>query len=145
MRPRRSANSTGVRSIGLVGTRFGASCALLAAPGVAADRLVLIAPAVRGVHFLRELVRAGAVIELTGSAGPDDTPDAWSALKARRIDQRPRVRHHRRPLPVVRRAGSPDDARVHRLGAGHAGVHRDSNLDEASPSCRIGSRAKARG
>ena len=71
----------GVRSIGLVGTRFGASCALLAAPAVAADRLVLIAPVVRGVQFLRELVRTRAVIELSGSAGPGDTPDAWSTLK----------------------------------------------------------------
>jgi len=71
----------GVRSIGLVGTRFGASCALLAAPEVAADHVALIAPAVRGVHFLRELVRSRAVIELSGSAGPGDTPDAWSALK----------------------------------------------------------------
>ena len=72
---------TGVRSIGLVGTNFGASCALLAGQQASADHLVLIAPAVQGVRFLRGLVRAGAIIDLTESSGPDDTPEAWSSLK----------------------------------------------------------------
>jgi hypothetical protein len=72
---------TGLHSIGLIGTKFGGSCALLAGLKVAADHLVLIAPAVRGARFLRELVRAGAIIELTESAQPGDAPDAWSVLK----------------------------------------------------------------
>jgi hypothetical protein len=73
---------TGVTSVGLLGTNFGASCALLAGQQVSADRLVLIAPAVQGVRFLRGLVRAGAIIDLTESSEPDDTPEAWSSLKA---------------------------------------------------------------
>ena len=72
---------TGARSVGLVGTSFGASCALLAGQQVPADHLVLIQPAVQGVRFLRGLVRARAIIDLTESSGPDDTPEAWSSLK----------------------------------------------------------------
>jgi hypothetical protein len=73
---------TGVRAVGLVGTNFGASSALLAGQLVSADRLALIAPAVRGVRFLRGLVRAGTIIDLTESPDPDDAPEAWSSLKA---------------------------------------------------------------
>jgi hypothetical protein len=72
---------SGVRSMGLIGAKFGGSSALLAGTQVAADHLVLIAPAVRGGRFLRELVRAGAIIELTKTARPGDTEDAWTVLK----------------------------------------------------------------
>ncbi len=72
---------TGVRSIGLIGAKFGGSSAVLAGIQASADHLALIAPAVRGGRFLRELVRAGAIIELTGPQ-PGDTPEAWSVLQA---------------------------------------------------------------
>jgi hypothetical protein len=72
---------TGVRSMGLIGAKFGGSSALLAGTQVDAEHLVLIAPAVRGGRFLRELVRAGAIIELTKAARPGDTEDAWTVLK----------------------------------------------------------------
>jgi hypothetical protein len=69
-----------VTSIGIIGAKFGGSSALLAGSGAGADHLALIAPIVRGARFLRELVRAGAIIELT-KAGHEEAPDAWSALK----------------------------------------------------------------
>ncbi len=71
---------TDVRCVGLIGTKFGGSCALLAGSRVSADHVVMIAPIVRGRRFIRELVRAGAIIELTKTAD-GDAPDAWSVLK----------------------------------------------------------------
>jgi hypothetical protein len=69
-----------ITSVGIIGAKFGAASALLAGPKARADRVALIAPIVRGNRFLRELVRAGAIIELT-KAGDDGSSDAWSVLK----------------------------------------------------------------
>jgi pimeloyl-ACP methyl ester carboxylesterase len=74
---------TGARTVGLVGARFGAAVAAMVAPGTGADLLVLLAPVVRGKRYLRQLIRARAIIELAEDGTPDAGPeDPWAALQA---------------------------------------------------------------
>ena len=73
---------TGLSSVGLVGVNFGATCALLAAPEAAADRLALISPAVQGSRFLHKFVRTRSIVEISEKAWSPDAPNPWSVLKA---------------------------------------------------------------
>jgi len=73
---------SGVRSVGLVGVNFGATCALLAASEASVDQLALISPAVQGSRFLHKFVRTRSIIEVSESTWSPDAPNPWSVLKA---------------------------------------------------------------
>jgi pimeloyl-ACP methyl ester carboxylesterase len=78
----------GVREIGLLGARFGAAIATLAAPGARAGRLALIDPVINGRRYVRELLRSRAIIELTSHGSgkvrqPDDAlEDPFAVLRS---------------------------------------------------------------
>jgi pimeloyl-ACP methyl ester carboxylesterase len=71
---------TDIGSIGLIGTKVGGAIALLAAAQLDVEYLALVAPVVRGRRFMRELVRARTIIELTGSADQVGAEDPWAIL-----------------------------------------------------------------
>ena len=71
--------TTGVTEIVLVGLRLGANLAVLAAQEEAVDRLVLLAPAVTGRAYLREMrLRARTVGGVAGGVAPTADPDSLS-------------------------------------------------------------------
>lgn len=59
---------SGVASVGLMGTRFGASIALLAAESAGADVLVLIAPVTDGRPYIRSLLVRARAAEMQGAS-----------------------------------------------------------------------------
>ena len=77
---------SGVRDIGLVGSRFGAAIATLAAGPARASYLALVDPAVSGRRYIRNLMRARAIVELTtghpeSQPTMDDTPEPADAIR----------------------------------------------------------------
>ncbi len=71
--------TTGVTEVALVGLRLGADLALLAAQEETVDRLILLAPAVTGRAYLREMrLRARTVGGVAEGAAPNADPDSLS-------------------------------------------------------------------
>jgi pimeloyl-ACP methyl ester carboxylesterase len=73
--------STGVSHVGLLGVRFGAMVAALAADRVDAHALALIDPVVRGRSLVRSLVRLELTADLSDGAAAASKEDPWQAAE----------------------------------------------------------------
>jgi hypothetical protein len=71
---RTMTDDVGARSVGVLGSFFGATAAALACEQLALREMVLIEPVARGKAYLKEIMRRHAVAELVGTVdehGPD--------------------------------------------------------------------------
>jgi pimeloyl-ACP methyl ester carboxylesterase len=68
------ARASGVSRLGLVGARFGGLLAGLAARQGSIDRLILMNPAVRGAHYLNQLIKQTRITQLSATAGGPPRP-----------------------------------------------------------------------